>query len=107
MHQGSVNSGRRFFNRFWPEARAVSDKGAELYAEFGLIRGGNKELFSLPVWGHALRAISKGAFVGKPQDDVYLMPGAFLVSHKTIVWEHDYQNIGNSPNFASFSKARR
>lgn len=103
IHQGSPRSGRRFFNRFWPEARAVSDKTADLYSEFGLVRGGTKEMFGLPVWKHALRAIRKGAFVGKPTHDPWLMPGAFIVEGGVVVWEHDYDNIGDHPDLPSLT----
>ena len=45
FYQGSVEEGADFFERYWPEARAVSDLSKKLYHAFGLERGGFRELF--------------------------------------------------------------
>ena len=99
FHQGTVDEGEAFFQRFWPEARAVSDKSKRFFNAFGLVRGGFKELFGPETFISGVRAALKGASIGKPVGDVRLMPGAFLVQNERFLWRHDYQHIGDHPNF--------
>lgn len=100
VHQGNVKEGEAFFQRFWPEARAVSDNSKTLFTAFGLVRGGVKELFGPKAFLSGIRATLNGSYGGKPTGDVRLMPGAFLVQSEQIVWEHNYRHIGDHPNFA-------
>lgn len=100
VYQGSVEDGADFFNRLWPEARAASDPERELYAAFGLERGGIKELFGAEVVACGIRAARKGSFVGTPVGDTRMMPGAFLVQANQILWQHNYRHIADHPDFA-------
>lgn len=100
VHQGNVQEGEAFFQRFWPEARAVSDNSKTLFTAFGLVRGGIKELFSPEAFIAGVRATLSGAYGGKPVGDVRLMPGAFLIQGEQIGWQHNYRHIGDHPNFA-------
>ena len=101
VHQGSVHEGDRFFDRYWPEARAIADPDLELYAAFGLGRGSLGEVIGPKAILAAGRALLRGNLVGKPVGDVKVMPGAFLLRDGAIVWNHDYAHSGDRPDFES------
>ena len=67
-----MERGHAFFGRLWPEARAVSDPSAELYATFGLGRKSVLSMFDPRLAAAGLRAIAKGNAVGLPQGDPFL-----------------------------------
>jgi len=100
FHQGSVEEGRQFFHRHWPEARAVSDRDLVFYEAFGLKRGGVRQVLGPSVWGPGLRALLRGAGVGKLQGDPWMMSGLFLVQDDRILWRHRSRNSGDLPEFA-------
>ena len=99
VYQGSVEDGREFFQRFWPEARAVSDTTKQFYQAFGLERASLKQMFGPEVVACGLRAAAKGSVAGTPVGDTRMMPGAFLVKDSEILWEHNYRHIADHPNF--------
>ena len=99
FYQGSVEDGEEFFQRLWPEARAVSDKAKSFYAAFGLERAGFKEMFSPEVLACGLRAAKNGSYGGKPVGDTRMMPGVFLVDGNQILWAHEYRHIADHPEF--------
>jgi len=103
FYQGNVGDGEEFFQRYWPEARAVSDRSRQYYAAFGLERAGLKQLFGPEVVACGLRAASNGTVGGKPVGDTRMMPGAFLVNEDQILWQHNYRHIGDHPDFAEIS----
>ncbi len=107
FYQAGVDEGREFFDRYWPEARAVSDPKQEFYRGFGLERGGIRQLFAPEVWVCGLRAAAKGHFIGAPAGDPFQMPGLFLAKGSSIVWKHDFKHAGDHPDFASITQYTR
>lgn len=99
FYQGSVEDGEAFFQRYWPEARAVSDLSKEFYEGFGLERASLRQLFGPEVLACGLQAAKNGSYGGKPVGDPRMMPGMFLVEGGRIVWQHDYRHIGDHPDF--------
>ena len=97
--QGSVTEGRVFLRRYWPEARAVSDPEKELYAAFGIGRGGLRQMFGPRVWTALRRARSKGIEQGPRSGDLWMMPGIFLVNAGRVLWAHEYEHAGDHPEF--------
>lgn len=104
FYQGSVDDGEAFFQRLWPEARAVSDRSKTFYAAFGLERAGFKEMFGPEVLACGIRAARNGSYGGKPVGDTRLMPGAFLVHGNEVLWAHDYRHIADHPDFAQVAQ---
>ncbi|MFN8470893.1 MAG: peroxiredoxin-like family protein [Anaerolineae bacterium] len=98
--QGSIEETQDFFSDLWPEARVIANSSRDLYKAFGLRRGGVMQLVGPSVWACGIRAASKGNFVSKPMGDPQLLPGAFLVHHNTIVWEHRARHAGDYPKWA-------
>lgn len=102
FYQGSVEDGAAFFERLWPEARAVSDLPLTFYKPLGIERGGVREMFGPEVWACGVRAASKGHLIGAPIGDPWLMPGLFLVdSGGRIMWRHTYRHAGDHPVWAT------
>lgn len=96
VHQGTAEQGRAFFDKRWPEARAIADPDAELYRAFGLERGCITQVLGPKVWPRALKAMMKhglGPVVGDP----FMMPGIFIVRGSTILWRHDHEHSGDTP----------
>ena len=98
VHQGSVDQGCGFFERLWPEARAVSDPRRSLYRAFGCRRGTLLEMFGPSVWRRGLQAFVKGHRIGLPVGDPWVMPGMVLVRPDgDVVWRHEFVHAGDHP----------
>lgn len=110
FHQASVEAGKIFFALRAPGAPAVADPEGQFFDAFGLRRGSLVELLGPRVWLRALRAFTRGHFVGKPSGDTLRMPGAMLVRDGMILWEHRARHAGDQPDleqvYASLSTRR-
>ena len=49
-------------------------------------------------------AASKGHFQGMPVGDTKIMPGLIAVQGENIVWQHNYDHIGDHPDFEDIPK---
>lgn len=99
--QGSVDQGKDFFSKTWPEVKAVSDFDKQIYKAFKLKRGTISQLFGHKVWLRGTEAMLKGNFVGLPVGDLWTMPGMFLVEKGQVVWQHEFEHIGDHPDLSS------
>lgn len=105
VHQGSVDQGCGFFERLWPEARAVSDPERELYDAFGLGRGSLRQMFGPSVWRRGLEAFVKGHRIGLPVGDPWVMPGMVLVRDGRVTWRHTFTHAGDHPRLEDVEAA--
>lgn len=99
VQQGSVEQGRAWFARAWPEARAIADPDHRLARLFGVERGSLGQLASLGAIGCAVRAAVKGNRGGRVVGDPQLMPGLFAFDGDRLIWQHDFRNAGDHPDF--------
>ena len=99
--QGSVEQGKSFFKKIWPEAKAIADLPKKFYSAFKLKRGTISQLFGHKVWMRGTEAMLKGNFVGLPVGDLWTMPGMFLVENNNIVWQHEFEHIGDHPDLSN------
>ena len=104
VHQGTEEQGAGFLDRFWPEARAVSDPGCRFFGGFGLARGSAGEILGPAVWRAALRAALRGNFVGRAVGDVAVMPGMFLIEGDRVLWRHAYEHVGERPDLREVAR---
>jgi hypothetical protein len=104
VYQATVEQGTSFFERGWPAARAIADPDRQLYEAFGIERGNSEQFANIGVIACGIRATLKGNFNGRLQGDPRLMPGLFLVAYDAILWQHDYRNLGDHPDFAALPK---
>lgn len=104
FHMGNVEKGAAFFDRFWPEARAVSDPAKLFYKAFTLGRGGIRQLLGPAVWSRGYKASLSGNSLGVPVGDPRQMPGAFLVRNDVVLWHHEYKHAGDHPDFSKVAE---
>lgn len=65
---------------------------------YGLQQGGAKEFMSFDVLKAGFRAFSQGHTIGKPEGDVRMLPGNFLVDTAGIVrFVHYSDHAGDHP----------
>lgn len=94
----------RFLESFWPEARAVSDPGQEIYRAFRLRRGNLWQLFGPHVFVAAFRALFKRQAIGRPVGDPLQMPGFFLVEGDRVLWTFVSRHAGHHPDLAALPR---
>ena len=99
FYQGTVAQGESFFAKRWPEARAVADLSLHFYHAFGIERARLTQLIGPSVVFSATLATSKGHFQGKPVGDTKMMPGLVAVQGENIIWQHNYDHVGDHPDF--------
>ncbi|MDX1919817.1 MAG: SelL-related redox protein [Candidatus Caenarcaniphilales bacterium] len=100
FYQGTLDQGKAFFKKIWPEAKAISDSSKKFYNAFKLKRGTISQLFGQKVWVRGTEAMIKGNFVGLPVGDLWTMPGMFLIENGSIVWQHEFEHIGDHPDLS-------
>lgn len=72
------------------------DPEANMYEEFGLERGGLKQLFSAPVIKRGIQATAKGIRPGKTIGDPWRMPGEFIFNTQgQLAWENRPRHAGD------------
>jgi hypothetical protein len=104
---GTPEECRAFFDKFDPEASAVSDPDAFFYDAFGLHQASASSFLAPGVFTAGLRAVMKGNLVGKPVGEVKQMPGEFLVHDAAIVWKHIAEHIGDHPDLREVARRAR
>jgi hypothetical protein len=105
--QGTPTEGRAFLRRYWPGVRAVADPTAELYAAFGIERGGLAKNLGPKVWQARRRALDKGHRNGRRSGDVWRMPGVMLTRGDRIHWAHDVRHAADHPDLAEVARVNR
>ena len=101
FYLGTVEEGRTFLSKAWPEARAVSDPDKKFYRAFQLKQGNLGQGFGPGALACALRATAKGHRGGIPVGDPWQMPGMFLVQGEAVLWQHDFAHIGDHPDLTA------
>lgn len=101
FYQGTVAEGREFFAEHWPSAQAIADGTLKFYKSLGIPKASLGQLANPAVWRQGMKALAKGHRPGIPQGNVLQMPGLLLVENETIVWRHDFEHMGDHPNFRS------
>ncbi len=95
--QGSVAACQQFFDRFWPEARAVSDEQRIFYTGFSLGRVGWRDMLHPQVWWRGVSALLHGHGTGRPHGDVRQLPGMLLARGENILWQHSSRHPADRP----------
>jgi hypothetical protein len=95
------DEGRGFFGEYWPEARAIADAAKQFYTAMGIRRATLGQTYGIRVWTCHFRALTKGNHIGKPIGDPWIMPGAFLVHGRDVLWSHPFRHQGDSPDWTT------
>lgn len=104
FYKESPEQGQVFFNKFWPDARGVSDLDKVFYQGFGLDRGSVNQVVGPESLACGIRATLKGNMIGKPTADVWGMPGMFLIQNNLIVWQHNFRHAGDHPDLSQIPR---
>ncbi len=104
VHQGTPDEGMKFLTKRWPGARAVSDPDRRLYSAFGLARGSAGQLFGLPVWANAIKAVRFGVGVTKPVGDPLVLAGSFVVHGSHVLASDRAAHAGSIPDLTELSR---
>lgn len=101
VHMGTDKSGERFFSRYGLEnVQRISDPERCLYRAFGLPRGGFAALFGPKVWIRGFQAgVLKRHGFGQIVDDIFQMPGAFLLFHGEVLRSYRHQSAADRPDY--------
>ena len=96
----SDNEAEIFFARWrLHDVPRISDPEREVYKKFGLARGSTWQVLGPSAMLRGLKAVLSGNTFGKPQGDIYQLPGAFLVENGRIVRGFRATNSGEQANF--------
>lgn len=87
-----------FFDRLDPQATAIADPEGELYALFGIERGGWREMFGLRSWAAGIRATAKGHLINRKIGDPWTMPTILAVRNARIIGEFRGRHAGDHPD---------
>lgn len=78
----------------------VSDPNQTVYKAFGLGRGRLGEILGPKEWWHGVRTILfEGHGVGLLREDIFQMPGAFLLFHGQVLNGYRHQTASDRPNY--------
>jgi hypothetical protein len=100
FYQGTVKDGQSFFDKYWPQARAIADLNQRFYKAFSVKSGGMKEMFGPDVWKCGLRAAAKGLIIGKPIGDPFTLTSTLLAQRNLILWNHQSTHAGDLPDLS-------
>lgn len=90
VHQATPDEWAGELARLWPDAPQVSDPGGELYARYGVARGGWREMFGWRAWRRGVSSFIGGNRVGLKGDaDGWTLPTVVVVRGGRVVWRRD------------------
>lgn len=96
--QGKPRHAERYCGALAPGVECLTDESTQPYSAYGLQRGSIGELASFQVAKATLRALAKGARVGKTIGDPTMMPGMFLIDQQgRIRYAYYSQHAGDHP----------
>ncbi len=77
----------------------ISDPDRAVYQRFGLARGTTWQVLGPSAMWRGFHAFLRGNMFGRPQGDVFQLPGAFLVEDGRIVRGFRASTSGEQANF--------
>jgi len=94
-----------FFEKLFSQAQAIADPTGSLYADFGVERGGVREMFGARAWVCGLKAVGQGHFINRKVGDPWTLPTVFAIEpsvdgseHARITWVHRGEHAGDHPD---------
>ena len=100
---GTPAEGAAFFEKRWPEARAVPDPEKILFDAFGLERGSLAQLVGPRTWAAGFRARRHG--VGLPKGDPRVLAGSFLVKGGQVLDSDLATTSASTPDLDRLARA--
>ena len=90
----------RFRDELGIQATLLADPTWSTYREYGLRRGGRKDVWlSLPTWLAYARLVARGRRLRLPRQDVYSLGGDFLVDREgRLAWAYRSRHPADRPS---------
>ena len=104
VHQSSVQDGKDFFNKRFPDARHISDPKLKLFTLFGINRLKGLHLFDPRMILKGFKLVLKGYGNQFGKGDVFLLSGTFVFLNGNLVWSHRPKRAGDDPDFRKLAK---
>jgi len=107
VHMGADDQVQAALNRFGlPDIDRVSDPRQAVYRAFGLGRGRLAAILGPRVW---FRVFFGGLLarygIGRFRDDIFQMPGAFLIFHGAILRSYVHRSSADRPDYVALVEA--
>lgn len=99
--QGTVEQTQELIDPFWSTVPVIADADHQLAQAFGIQQAGFTDMFSPGVVACGLRAVVKGNKQRKTVGDPKQMPGLFAIRDGRVIWQHDFKNVGDNPDFVA------
>ena len=107
VHLGTPERAKPYFDYYHlSDVERVSNPDGSLYREpaFGLARVSVFQLFRPAVWIAWARGALRKYGIGMVKEDVFQMPGVFLLRERTIVRVYRHRTIADRPNYLALAK---
>lgn len=103
VHQGTDAEFDQTLRPLWPDAEAVSDPDAALYAAWSVQRGGFRAMFGLRSWLAGIPAFLRGNRIGwKGKADGWTLPTIVRVQSGAMVWTHRGEQPATTQAWTAF-----
>jgi thiol-disulfide isomerase/thioredoxin len=101
VHLNEDDIARKYLKRYdLLDVERIEDRHMRFYADFGLVKGNFNQLFGLQNWIRGFEsAVIKGHGLNIPLDDVYQMPGVFLIDKGKIVNKFIHKMASDRPDY--------
>ena len=101
VHMAADDEAKTHFVRYrLADLPRISDPACMLYRAFGLKKGGIGQVFGLNAWLRGFDvAILRGYGIGGWFDDLFQMPGVFLLFHGEVLNSYQHQSIADRPDY--------
>ncbi len=107
VHLGTPERAKPYFDYYHlSDVERVSNPDGSLYREpaFGLARVSVFQLFRPAVWIAWARGALRKYGIGMVKEDVFQMPGVFLLRERTIARVYRHRTIADRPDYLALAK---
>lgn len=108
VHLNENEVARKYLERYdLVDLERVEDKHMRYYADFGLVKGDFNQLFGLQNWIRGFKSsVLKGHGMRMPLDDVFQMPGIFLIKDGKIENQFIHKMASDRPDYIKLTKVK-
>jgi hypothetical protein len=102
VHQGTIEQGNEFFQKFWKNQIHISNTDLSLFYFFKIRVGKIKDTLGIRTFVKGIISLFKNGFKiwqTKQIGDKYILSGTFLFQKGKLVWAHRARYAGDEPNW--------
>lgn len=105
VHQGTIEQGNEFFDKFWKNQIHISNTDLSLFHFFKIRIGKIKDTLGIRTFIKGIISFFKNGFKiwqTKQIGDKYMLSGTFLFQKGKLIWAHRAKYAGDEPNWKIF-----